>query len=159
MVTVKKLKYFFMEVSVMDEDKKVNEQEEQKKDNSAINSNVQTEKQETPKKRRSKKEIAEDKLKREKQLNSDAETAKANIAEYKKQMAELQKKIEAEEKKRTSNRNAIRTHKAMKLYGDLIAMLGFDTEEKACATETDFDELAVLVKDKVKVLLHPEKKK
>ena len=143
----------------MNEENNVVVQEDKKLEGTAVTDSKATAVTKEKKKRRSAKEIAEDKLKREKQLNSDAETAKANIAEYKKQMAELQKKIEAEEKKRTSNRNAIRTHKAMKLYGDLIAMLGFDTEEKACATETDFDELAVLVKDKVKVLLHPEKKK
>ena len=46
----------------------------------------------------------------------------------------------------------------MKLYGDLVAMLDFDDMEKACATEADFDKLAVLVKDKVKALIKLEKK-
>ena len=120
----------------MDEEKKVMEELEQK-----------------PKKRRTAEEIAADKLARGKKLNEDAETAKTNISDMEKQIADMQAKIAEEKKKLKSNRNAIRTHKAMKLYGDLVAMLGFDEEEKACATESDFDALSEKVKNKVKDLL------
>lgn len=138
----------------MDEDNKLNELGEQQEGNSTVNGKQTNQ---NKNKRRKKAEIAAEKLAREKQLNSDAEAAKTNIANYKKQMAELQKLIDEEENKRKSNRNAVRTHKAMQLYGDLIAILGFDAEEKACATEADFDDLAVKVKDKVKVLLNSKK--
>lgn len=148
-----------MEGFSMNEENNVVVQEDKKLEGTAVTDNKVTAVQKEKKKRRSAKEIAEDKLKREQQLNSDAETAKANIAEYKKQMEELQKKIAEEENKRKSNRNVIRTHRAMKLYGDLIAMLGFDADEKACASESDFDALAVSVKEKVKSLLNAEKKK
>ena len=119
----------------MDEEKKVNEQEVK------------------PKRRRTAEEIAAAKLAREKKLNEDAVEAKANIANMEKQIAEMQAQIAEEKKKLKSNRNTIRTHKAMKLYGDLIEMLGFGEVEKACATEADFDNLADSVKTKLKELL------
>ena len=135
----------------MDEEKQVTEeQEEQQKNENAGNVN---EPEQKPKKRRTAEEIAADKLAREKKLNEDAEAAKVNIFTWEKEIAEAQARIAEEKKKLKSNRNAIRTHKAMKLYGDLIAILGFDEEEKACATEADFDELAESVKNKVKDLL------
>ena len=134
----------------MDEEKKVNEQEEQQNNENTENVNDAEKK---PKKRRTAEEIAADKLAREKQLNDDAMTAKSNIADMEKQIAEMQAKIAEEKKKLKSNRNSIRTNKAMKLYGDLIAMLGFDSEEKACATAADFDDLSEKVKNKVKELL------
>lgn len=135
----------------MDEEKQVTEeQEEQQKNENAGNVN---EPEQKPKKRRTAEEIAADKLAREKKLNEDAEAAKVNISTWEKEIAEAQARIAEEKKKLKSNRNAIRTHKAMKLYGDLIAILGFDEEEKACATEADFDELAESVKNKVKDLL------
>ena len=121
----------------MDNDKKINENEQEPK----------------PKRRRTAEEIAAERLARERRLNEDAEAAKANITEMEKQIAEYQLKIEEARKKLTSNRNAIRTHKAMKLYGDLIAMLGYESMEKACATESDFDKLAELVKYKVQSLI------
>ena len=139
----------------MDEEKQVTEeQEEQQKNENAGNVN---EPEQKPKKRRTAEEIAADKLAREKKLNEDAEAAKVNISTWEKEIAEAQARIAEEKKKLKSNRNAIRTHKAMKLYGDLIAILGFDEEEKACATEADFDELAESVKNKVKDLLKKKK--
>lgn len=126
----------------MDEEKKVTEEQQQQ-----------------PKKRRTAEQIAADKLAREKQLNEEAEAAKANISTWEKEIAETMAKIAEEKKKLKSNRNAIRTNKAMKLYGDLVAILGFDAEEKACATASDFDDLADKVKARVKSLLKSEKSK
>ena len=115
-------------------------------------------KPEQSKKRRTAEEIAADRLAREKKIDAEAEAAKVNIEDMEKQIAAMQKKVVEEKKKLKTSRNTVRTHKAMKLYGDLVAMLGFDEMEKACATESDFDKLAVLVKDKVKSLIKLEKK-
>ena len=63
-------------------------------------------------------------------MNLSAEEARHIIQEKKKLIEQLQKEIQSETKKMQKNRNSIRTHKAMKLYGDLIAILGYDEIEK-----------------------------
>lgn len=91
-------------------------------------------------------------------MNLSAEEARHIIQEKKKLIEQLQKEIQSETKKMQKNRNSIRTHKAMKLYGDLIAILGYDEIEKNCFTEKDFDSLAESMKNKVRTLVKQEKK-
>ena len=91
------------------------------------------------------------KLKRtSEQLNVDATTAREKINALKKQMADMQKELEKEEKTVKQSRSRRRTHKAMVFYGTLIKILDLQDEESKCATEEDFDNLHNRILRKVK---------
>ncbi len=82
------------------------------------------------------------KLKRtSEQLNADATTAREKINALKKQIVDMQKALEKEEKTVKQSRSRRRTHKAMVFYGTLIKILDLQEEEATCATDEDFDNL------------------
>ena len=81
------------------------------------------------------------KLKRtSEQLNADATTAREKINALKKQIVDMQKALEKEEKTVKQSRSRRRTHKAMVFYGTLIKILDLQ-EEAQCATDEDFNNL------------------
>ena len=91
------------------------------------------------------------------QLNAEAVNAREKIEALKKQMAVMQKELEAEEKTVKQSRSRRRTHKAMVFYGTLIKILDMQEEESGCATDEDFDLLHNRIIRKVKRLLKKEK--
>ncbi len=149
-----------------------NEQDVQTQDDNAVSGNeqdvqeqadnvVQTGKNESKKeskKRRTAEEIAADKLAREKKLMQDAEEAQANIINYEKQIAELLSQKKEAEKILKNGRNASRTHAGMKIFGDLVNVLGFKEKEKACYTTSDYEDLRKIMISKVKALMKLEEK-
>lgn len=134
-----------------------NEQGEQQKDKNSV-SNKKTGKQESTKKRRTAEEIAADKLAREKKLIQEAEEAQANIIDYEKQIAVLLAQKKEAEKKLKDGRNASRTHAGMKIFGDLVNVLGFKEKEKTCYTTSDYEDLRKMMISKVKALMQLEEK-
>ena len=86
------------------------------------------------------------------QLNADATSAREKISALKKQMADIQKALEKEEKTVKQSRSRRRTHKAMVFYGTLIKILDLQDEEAKCATDEDFNNLHSRILRKIKRL-------
>lgn len=106
-----------------------------------------------PKKRRSRKEIEEERNKAIEKLNADAEAGKLSIANLEEQKARLEEEIKKAKETLTKNRNTIRTHHAMVMYGDLINIFGFAAKEKSCCTDSDYEELRNLITEKANHLM------